>query len=223
MCRRSPACRSNNGQRWIRQRPKAECGPACGQLMALLKKTPNPFVEALEQRIVTGSTQPWSVIRSAGFSRTRILGNYAKVEQTHGTALHGYDASSRRFTCAVADRCRSIRSESARRSERRLHHLQPNPARTRSLRYHAQIRGVTRRRAFSNFCVWHTFCPHRALLLRLCNFCDGGCLLLPVPATSCGAKYCSFHSSASREEPEDASGAGSCSGHSRASRAAHPD
>jgi len=71
---------------------KLNAGPACGQLMALLKKTPNPFVEALEQRIVTGSTQPWSVILSAGFSRTRILGNYAKVERTHGAALHGYDA-----------------------------------------------------------------------------------------------------------------------------------
>jgi hypothetical protein len=60
--------------------------------MALLKKTPNPFVEALEQRIVVGSTQPWSVILTAGFSRTRILGNYAKIERTHGLALHGYDA-----------------------------------------------------------------------------------------------------------------------------------
>lgn len=71
---------------------KLDSGLACAQLMALLKKTPNPFVEALEQRIVMGSTQPWTVILTAGFSRTRILGNYAKVERTHGPALHGYDA-----------------------------------------------------------------------------------------------------------------------------------
>jgi hypothetical protein len=71
---------------------KQESGPACGTLMALLKKAPNPFVEALEQRIVTGSNQPWSVILTAGFSRRRILGNYAEVERKHATALSGFDA-----------------------------------------------------------------------------------------------------------------------------------
>jgi hypothetical protein len=71
---------------------KLKPGPACGELMALLKEAPNSFVDALEQRIVTGSAQPWSVILTAGFSRTRILGKYAQVERTHATALSGYDA-----------------------------------------------------------------------------------------------------------------------------------
>jgi hypothetical protein len=70
---------------------KIDAGPACDQLMALLKRAPNPFVEALEERIVSGSTQPWTVILTAGFSRAKILDNYTKVQQSH-IALHGYDA-----------------------------------------------------------------------------------------------------------------------------------
>lgn len=67
-------------------------GPACGELMALLKHAPNPFVAALEQHIVAGSAQPWSVILTAGFSRTRILGSYAELERRHTEALAGRDA-----------------------------------------------------------------------------------------------------------------------------------
>jgi hypothetical protein len=71
---------------------KQQSGPVCGELMALLKRAPNPFVEALEQRIATGSAQPWSIILTAGFSRTRILGNYAELERRHMATLAGYDA-----------------------------------------------------------------------------------------------------------------------------------
>jgi cyclohexadienyl dehydratase len=58
---------------------KLNAGPACGQLMALLKKTPNLFVEALEQRIVMGSTQPWSVILTAGVSLSIMSPTLARV------------------------------------------------------------------------------------------------------------------------------------------------
>jgi hypothetical protein len=71
---------------------KQKSGPACGELMALLKHTPNPFVEALEQRIVTVSAQPWTVILTAGTSRTRILGDYAELERRHIAILTGRDA-----------------------------------------------------------------------------------------------------------------------------------
>ena len=71
---------------------KQKSGPACGQLMALLKHAPNPFVEALEQRVVVGSRQPWSVILTAGMSRTRILGSYAELERRHAALLTGRDA-----------------------------------------------------------------------------------------------------------------------------------
>ncbi|MBX9845697.1 MAG: lytic transglycosylase domain-containing protein [Xanthobacteraceae bacterium] len=71
---------------------KQQGGSDCGMLMARLKREPNPFVEALERRIETGSGQPWSVILSAGFSRQRILGTYAQVEQRHAAILTGHDA-----------------------------------------------------------------------------------------------------------------------------------
>jgi hypothetical protein len=71
---------------------KQKSGPACSELMALLKRAPNPFVEALEQRIVTVSAQPWSVILTAGMSRTRILGDYAELERRHTAILTGRDA-----------------------------------------------------------------------------------------------------------------------------------
>jgi hypothetical protein len=68
-------------------------GPACGALMALLKQAPNPFVAALEQRVVKGAVQPWSVVLSSGFSRARILGTYAELERRHAEALTGRDAT----------------------------------------------------------------------------------------------------------------------------------
>ena len=71
---------------------KQQGGSDCGMLMATLKRAPNPFVEALEQRIVTGSGQPWSVILTAGFSRQRILGTYAELERRHAAILTGHDA-----------------------------------------------------------------------------------------------------------------------------------
>jgi len=71
---------------------KQQSGPACGEMMALLKRAPNPFVEALEVHIATSSTQPWTVILTAGFSRTRILGQYAELERQHTEALTGHDA-----------------------------------------------------------------------------------------------------------------------------------
>ena len=37
--------------------------------MALLKRAPNPFVAALEQRVIAGAMQPWGVILGADMSR----------------------------------------------------------------------------------------------------------------------------------------------------------
>jgi len=63
-----------------------------GVLIATLKRAPNnPFVEALETRVVQGSAQPWGVILTAGFSRTAILGHYASLERLHSDVLAGVD------------------------------------------------------------------------------------------------------------------------------------
>jgi hypothetical protein len=72
---------------------KQQGGSDCGTLMAMLKRAPNPFVEALESRVATSGMQPWGVILTSGFSRSRILGQYAALERQHSEVLAGHDPS----------------------------------------------------------------------------------------------------------------------------------
>jgi hypothetical protein len=72
---------------------KQQGGSDCGMLMATLKRAPNPFVEALETRVAISGLQPWGVILTSGFSRTRILGRYAVLERRHSDVLAGHDPS----------------------------------------------------------------------------------------------------------------------------------
>lgn len=72
---------------------KQQGGADCGMLIATLKRAPNPFVEALETRVATGGMQPWGVVLTAGFSRNRILGQYAALERQHSNVLTGHDPS----------------------------------------------------------------------------------------------------------------------------------
>ncbi|MES2752882.1 MAG: lytic transglycosylase domain-containing protein [Pseudomonadota bacterium] len=50
----------------------------CRELMALLKRAPNPFIAELEQRVKLGAATPWGVQLAAGFSRDRALAMYAR-------------------------------------------------------------------------------------------------------------------------------------------------
>ena len=68
---------------------KQEQGPACGELMALLKRAPNRFVAALEQRVIAGALQPWGVILGGDKSRERIMDRYAALQQRHAAVLAG--------------------------------------------------------------------------------------------------------------------------------------
>ena len=52
---------------------KQQRGANCGQLMALLKRAPNSFVSALEQRVLSGALQPWGVILGADMSRDKMM------------------------------------------------------------------------------------------------------------------------------------------------------
>lgn len=51
----------------------------CRELIALLKRAPNPFVDRLEQTIKLAEAQPWGVQLAAGFSRDRALGTYVRL------------------------------------------------------------------------------------------------------------------------------------------------
>jgi hypothetical protein len=64
---------------------------SCGDLVALLKQAPNPFVDELTQRINLTAASPWGVELSAGFSRERVLGVYAGLVQRYGGILSGHD------------------------------------------------------------------------------------------------------------------------------------
>jgi Transglycosylase SLT domain/SPOR domain len=72
-------------------REPAQSPPNCRQLMALLKRAPNPFVERLEQRVKLSTDSPWGIQLSAGFSRDRALGAYAEMARRYGSILGGHD------------------------------------------------------------------------------------------------------------------------------------
>jgi hypothetical protein len=71
--------------------PKQKNGATCDHLMALLKRAPNSFVAALQQRIVTGAMLPWGAIVGADKSRDYILVRYADLQKRHAAVLAGRD------------------------------------------------------------------------------------------------------------------------------------
>ena len=82
-------------EQWAKATPdadgKQEKGLGCGELVALLKRAPNRFVAALEQRVLLGTLQPWGVILGADKSRDRMMDRYAALQHRHGEALAGRD------------------------------------------------------------------------------------------------------------------------------------
>lgn len=67
--------------------------PGCGELMALLKQTPSPFLEQLERRVKLVAGSPWGVQLAAGFSRDRVLAVYARLMNRFSTVLAERDPS----------------------------------------------------------------------------------------------------------------------------------
>ncbi|WP_442971805.1 lytic transglycosylase domain-containing protein [Rhodoplanes sp. Z2-YC6860] len=82
-------------EQWSKAGPdvdrKQQQGLGCGELMALLKRAPNRFVAALEQRIAAGVMQPWGVILGADMSRSRILSIFAELQRRYTAILAGRD------------------------------------------------------------------------------------------------------------------------------------
>jgi transglycosylase-like protein with SLT domain len=64
---------------------------SCGELMAMLKEQPSPFVGELERRVREGTDRPWGVQLSAGFARDRVLAAYATVEKSYRAILENQD------------------------------------------------------------------------------------------------------------------------------------
>lgn len=59
--------------------PERRGTSSCRELMALLKRAPNPFVAGLEQHITLSAAKLWGVQLAAGFSRDKALAMYARA------------------------------------------------------------------------------------------------------------------------------------------------
>ena len=73
--------------------PEALPRTSCTQLMALLHRAPNPFVQKLEERVNLIAVAPWGVQLSAGFSRDRALAAFATIVKRYANVLSGRDPS----------------------------------------------------------------------------------------------------------------------------------
>src|SRR6185436_15604169 len=81
---------------WARsgkREPVQPARPNCTQLMALLHRAPNPFVQKLEERVNIVAASPWGVQLAAGFSRDHALSNYAMLAKRYAEVLTGRDPS----------------------------------------------------------------------------------------------------------------------------------
>jgi len=71
--------------------PQQASVASCRDLMALLQRAPNAFVEGLTQRVKVGADQPWGVQLAAGFSRDRALASYARAMKRLTSAIGEHD------------------------------------------------------------------------------------------------------------------------------------
>jgi soluble lytic murein transglycosylase-like protein len=59
--------------------PEATPPTTCRDLIALLKRAPNPFVAGLEQHVQLAAAKVWGVQLAAGFDRNRALASYSRA------------------------------------------------------------------------------------------------------------------------------------------------
>jgi hypothetical protein len=66
---------------------------SCRELMALLRRAPNPFVTQLEQRVTLAAARLWGVQLAAGFDRNKALAMYARAMKRLSAVVGGQDPS----------------------------------------------------------------------------------------------------------------------------------
>jgi cell division septation protein DedD len=66
---------------------------SCRELMALLKRAPNPFVTQLEQHVKLGADRLWGVQLAAGFNRDRALAMYSRAMKRLNAVIGDQDPS----------------------------------------------------------------------------------------------------------------------------------
>jgi Transglycosylase SLT domain/SPOR domain len=65
----------------------------CRELMALLKRAPNPFVAGLEQHVKLSAAKLWGVQLAAGFNRDQALAMYARAMNRLSAVIGDQDPS----------------------------------------------------------------------------------------------------------------------------------
>ncbi|MGH6765457.1 MAG: lytic transglycosylase domain-containing protein [Bradyrhizobium sp.] len=65
----------------------------CRDLMALLRRAPNPFVTQLEQHVKFAAAKLWGVQLAAGFDRNKALAMYARAMKRLGAVIGDQDPS----------------------------------------------------------------------------------------------------------------------------------
>ncbi len=66
---------------------------SCRELMALLRRAPNPFVTQLEQHVKLAEAQAWGVQLAAGFSRDKALAMYSRAIKRLSAVIGDRDPS----------------------------------------------------------------------------------------------------------------------------------
>jgi hypothetical protein len=65
----------------------------CRELMALLRRAPNPFVAGLEQHVKLSAARAWGVQLAAGFDRDRALSMYSRAIKRLSAVIGDQDPS----------------------------------------------------------------------------------------------------------------------------------
>ncbi len=73
--------------------PESAPPTSCRQLMALLKRAPNPFVTQLEEHVRLAVAKLWGVQLAAGFDRNKALAMYARAIRNLGAVIGDRDPS----------------------------------------------------------------------------------------------------------------------------------
>ena len=66
---------------------------SCRELMAMLRRAPNPFVTQLEQRVTLAAAKLWGVQLAAGFDRNKALAMYARAMKRLSAVIGDQDPS----------------------------------------------------------------------------------------------------------------------------------
>jgi transglycosylase-like protein with SLT domain/sporulation related protein len=73
--------------------PESAPPTSCRDLMALLKRAPNPFIERLEERVTLAAAKVWGVQLAAGFDRNKALAMYSRAVKNLTAVIGDRDPS----------------------------------------------------------------------------------------------------------------------------------